>query len=780
MRPLSVLLLFATSAAAAPPAVEGVSPPVGQRGTAFAVALTGARLADPQQLHLYTPGLACTRLEARSETEVVAHLTASADCRPGEHPLRLRTAGGFSNLRTLSVTPLPVLAEKEPNNTPATAQPVPLGTTVAGVIESADADHYRVTLAKGQRLTAEVQAIRLGCELLDAAVSVFGPDGKELATADDTALFRQDPFVSLVAPADGEYVVRVRDSAFGGGSNFHYALHVGSFPRPAGVSPLGGPAGQRVEVRFLGEPGVTTVVAAAGLFPEVGGVAAPTPQPFRASPFPNAAERGKPAAGPVAFDGVIARPNEVDEFALTCAAGEAWQVEAFAARMGSPLDTVVTVLDPASKPLARNDDDDGQDSRLTFTAPAAGAYRVRVADKRGSGGPLFAYRLEVTKPVPSLAVFLPTAVRHTPAGQTVSVPRGGRAVVMLGVRRDGCDGPVTLTAGDLPAGVTMSAVTVPAGEYLVPAVVTATPEAKGGALVAFTGSCGGVTGRFRQTTDLIRGPGDSTFHSVTVDRLAVAVVDPNPVTVTLSRPAGPLPVDGAIELVATVKRSADAATPVEVVIPHLPPGVETGKPVAVPADQTTAVIKLTCQPGAAVGTWPIFAEARPTAPAREARDPNAIGNNGLGTGGRRPRRRAEGAMTAQSEPVPLALAPSPVAGKFTAAAQPGKTMPVVVELDSLPAGAFTARLEGLPPKVTAPAVAVSGKRVTFAVTTEASVPPGDHPNVVCELVGAMNGQAVTYRVGRGGVLVVQPAGAATDALSPLDRLRKAKSNGGSR
>jgi hypothetical protein len=319
---------------------------------------------------------------------------------------------------------------------------------------------------------------------------------------------------------------------------------------------------------------------------------------------------------------------------------------------------------------------------------------------------------------------------------------------------------------------------VPAGEYLVPVVFRAAADAAGGALAEVTTGSGG----FAQTVDLVPGPGDAVFHAVTVSRLAVAVVEPNPVTVTLTKPAGPLPVDGAVELTATVTRSADAAGPVEVVFPYLPPGVETGKPVAVPADQTTAVIKLTCQPGATVGTWPVFAEARPTAPPREARDPNAVGNNGLGTGGRRPRRRADAAQTAQSEPVPLTLAAPPVAGRFVSAAvQPGKTTPVVVELDSPPAGSFTAKLDGLPPKVTAPAVAVSGRRLTFAVTAEASVPPGDHRAVVCELTGAVNGLPVTYRVGRGGVFVVQPAGAAADALSPLDRLRKSKpNNGGSR
>jgi hypothetical protein len=360
-------------------------------------------------------------------------------------------------------------------------------------------------------------------------------------------------------------------------------------------------------------------------------------------------------------------------------------------------------------------------------------------------------------------------------------------VALLGVRRDGCDGPVKIEVGGLPPGVTVAATTVPAGGYLVPVVVTASADAKGGSLAAVTGTCDSVTGGFVQTVDLIRGPGDSAFHSVTVDRLAVAVVDPIPMEVTLARPVDPLPVDGAVDLAVTVKRSADAG-PVEVVIPHLPPGVETGKPVVIPADKSTGVIRLTCQPGSAVGTWLVFAEAKPVAPPREARDPSAIGNNGLGVAqGRRARRRGDGSVPAFSELVPLSLAASPVAGKFlSAATEAGKTTSVVVELTSaLPAGSFTATLDGLPPKVTAPAVQVAGKTITFAVTAEGGVPPGEHQSLVCELAGTVDGQPVTYRVGRGAAFVVHPAGGAAvgpdgKPLSPLDVLRRKKSDGGMR
>jgi hypothetical protein len=77
-----------------------------------------------------------------------------------------------------------------------------------------------------------------------------------------------------------------------------------------------------------------------------------------------------------------------------------------------------------------NDDDGmrrlGTDSRLTFTAPADGAYVVRVRDSRGHAGPSHSYRLTVRQPAPDFNVSLSSGDK-VPAGSgdefTVSVDR---------------------------------------------------------------------------------------------------------------------------------------------------------------------------------------------------------------------------------------------------------------------------------------------------------------------------------------------------------------------
>ena len=231
---------------------------------------------------------------------------------------------------------------------------------------------------------------------------------------DDTPLFRQDPFVSLLAPADGVYVVQVRETNYGGGDTSRYVLHVGDFARPAAVFPAGGQAGTEVSVKLLGDAGDTTQAVKlppAGTPFEFFPGGAPTPNPFRVSNFPNVLEgEAKVTAWPVAFNGVIEKPGEADVFRFRAAKGDEIDVQAFAFRIGSPLDSVVAVLDSQGEVVAANDDDETHDSRVRVTIPADGEYAVRVTDKRKQAGP---------------RVHLPRRTRQAEAGAERVPPAAG-------------------------------------------------------------------------------------------------------------------------------------------------------------------------------------------------------------------------------------------------------------------------------------------------------------------------------------------------------------------
>ncbi len=795
---------------ASPPSVESVAPGVGQRGTEFTLKLVGARLDKPDELLLYNTGVSVVKLAAASENEVTVTLKAAADCPLGEHPFRVRTAGGVSELRVFRVTPFPVVLEVEPND--KTPQEIPLNVTVAGNTESGGVDRFAVKLKKGERLSAEVEGVRLAADLTDTALTVTGPDGKQLAFADDTPLFRQDPFVSLVAPADGTYTVEVRDTNFGGSDTARYALHVGTFTRPAAVYPAGGEAGTEVSVNLFHDSGETTQnvklpngITAFEFRPtDDTGPAAPTPNPFRVSPFPNVLEAepndtlekaGKAVAWPVAFNGIVEKAGDEDHFRFTARKGDEIDVQAFAYRLGTPLDPIVAVLHPNGELLAWNDDDETHDSRVKVKIPADGEYLVRVTDKRKQGGPRFIYRVELTKPTAGLGVFLAPTTRKTQDKQSIIIPRGNRVVAYMAVRRDGFDGPVSVAANDLPKGVTVKVPPIPVGEFFAPVVFEAAADAPvGGRLVSFTGKCGDdkltVTGGFEQSIDLIQGPGDSILHAVQVNRLAVAVTEEAPYAVTLVAPKAAVPVDGTMDVTVKVTRAKDFAEALDVFFLTLPPGVEAPTKVTIPADKSEVTVTLVGHPSAERGEWKLLVESKVGVAGRGERDPLMVGNNGLGTGGpptpgtgRRPRRKsADGLPPVASDVTAITVANPLVVGKLApAAVEQGKGVSVVCEFEKPTEAAFTAKLDGLPPRATAPTVEVKpgAKSVTFAVTVAADTPTADHKSLVCELSGTVGGHAVVYRVGRGGSLkVAAPGSVQTDKtgkpLSPLDALRQAE------
>src|SRR5205085_435931 len=200
----------------------------------------------------------------------------------------------------------------------------------------------------------------------------------ELATSDDTTLLGQDGMCSIVVPADGTYVIQVRESAYRGNGACGYRLHVGTFPRPQAVLPAGGKAGEEVEVRFLGDPRgefrqkvklPATPGAKFGVVAQDGDGIAPSAIPFRVSEVGNVNEvepndthaTATKAELPLALNGVIDKPGDVDFFRFKEKKGETYDIHCYARRLGSPLDSVMTLYQLNGGALIGNDDAIGPD-----------------------------------------------------------------------------------------------------------------------------------------------------------------------------------------------------------------------------------------------------------------------------------------------------------------------------------------------------------------------------------------------------------------------------------
>jgi hypothetical protein len=806
------LVLCSAPTLAAPPSVESISPGIGPSKSPFVVTLVGAKLAGATDVLLYEPGLTSRKVHVVSDNEVRLTLAAAPGCRLGAHPFRLRTPGGLSELKVVHIGRFPVVAEVEPNDDANSAQVVPMNTTVTGVLDSGDVDVVAVELEPGRRLSAEVQAIRLGGAMTDTILTVFGPKGEVIATADDTPATRQDPFVSLVARAGGTYFIQLREASFGGGPGSTFALHVGDFPRPSIIFPPGGTAGKPARLTLMGvegEPNIATptLPAEAGpwwaYYPALAGHTAPTPTLLRVRPYhyndePDRWETTRDTTAtahewPVAFHGAIGGPGDVDTLAIKACAGALIQVEAFAERIGSKLDTILEIHDPQGTLVSRNDDDTTLDSRLVFRANDAGIYRIQISDKRGAGGPEYVYRVEVEEPRRALTLFLPAPVRKSQERQVIAVPRGNRVTAFIGVRRDGFDAPVAVKVGDLPQAVTVDVKDISAETHLTPLVCEATADAPlGASLIKLSGiattSEGTVCGGFRQTVDLVPGTGDSSYESIDVESLAVVVTEEAPYTVNLRAPQAALAPDGGIDLVATVIRAKGYDETVEVSLPYLPPGVEMDGPQIVPPGQSEVVLHLFARPDADPVSWRLAAEARAAPPRRDRRemtlalmaqiDPATLGGGALA---RRRGRSAEGAARVSSRFVALDVAAAAVSGRIAPSSiEQGKSAAVtcLLEPGQTIAGGAVATLEGLPPRATATGLDVprGARQIVFKVSADPTTPVGEYKSLVCRLAGTIKGQPVVYRVGRGGLLKVHAPGAALTGpdgkpLSPLELLR---------
>ena len=148
----------------------------------------------------------------------------------------------------------PNVDEKEPNSSFEEAQPIPMNVTVNGVAQNEDVDYFEINATQGQRISVEIEAIRLSGPLFDPYVAILDENRFEIATSDDSELLLQDSTTSVIAPKTGKYYVEVRESSYRGGSSYRYRAHIGSFPRPLIVTPTGGEAGKPIEFTFLGDP----------------------------------------------------------------------------------------------------------------------------------------------------------------------------------------------------------------------------------------------------------------------------------------------------------------------------------------------------------------------------------------------------------------------------------------------------------------------------------------------------------------------------------------------
>lgn len=146
---------------------------------------------------------------------------------PDVYSVQLLSGEAATNPVSVEVTDLPIRDEAEPNDDRDRATPVEvIRAALNGRIERLnDIDHYAFALKAGRPVRFEVKARRLGSGL-DSHLRLLNAKGEPVATADDSS-HTKDSVLTFTPPADGAYVLQVRDLLYRGGPTYPYCILAG-------------------------------------------------------------------------------------------------------------------------------------------------------------------------------------------------------------------------------------------------------------------------------------------------------------------------------------------------------------------------------------------------------------------------------------------------------------------------------------------------------------------------------------------------------------------------
>lgn len=486
-------LLCVSRSTAAPPDVTSLFPAGGALGETPEVTLTGTFNHWPVQFWCSNPKLKVDC--GNSKGKLVIHIPADAPC--GIAWLRLIDAEGASTPRPFVIAAQPSVTEKEPNDSPKSAQQVALPAVVHGKFDkNGDSDSYRVELAAGQTLVAALQSNEILGSPADGALQICNAVGQVLAMNQDAGGL--DSLLTFRAEVAGTYLVRtfafpaVPNSSinFAGGELFIYRLTLTTGPYADYTLPLAVSREPATELKLQGwnvpeekvsfppqdgsktEPYYWTPPSAAGLIP-----LRTVDVPLVLAAPDVTAKIGQPIETPCCITGVVAKAREVHRFTFEGKKGAKLALSAESAAIGFDLDPHLKLIGPDDKTINEVDDTGkNHDPVLNVTLAADGKYSLELRDQFRSGGPRHVYRLLIETPQPRLSLSVAAGNFLLEADKPLEIP-------VTITRQNGFSGEIKITAVDLPEGVSVIFGTSQnKGDTAksVKMMLTATAEAKAG------------------------------------------------------------------------------------------------------------------------------------------------------------------------------------------------------------------------------------------------------------------------------------------------------------
>ncbi|MGH9431768.1 MAG: hypothetical protein ACRD3T_09515, partial [Terriglobia bacterium] len=382
-----------------PPTISTISPAGMRRGVSTAFTVEGRNLLGAKEVLFDAPGFRARVLsvvdvpeKARKirinvdlgaevpqgkKQKAQIQVAASPSAAPGIHWFRIQTPLGTSNLMAFDVSTLPEIHTKESGGASTPRQSVELPATIVGaILAPGEVNAYQFTGRTGEDAVFRVVASQLG-STLRSILTLRDSTGNKLAQAGESS-GKPDAVLTCKLPRNGLYTITVADQQEKGGKDHFYRLYAGDLPYISSVFPLGVRAGHPAEVRVEGvnlggihevrvnppeqADGWTTLplqikTASGELSNTVHLDVTDEPEIAEREPNDQPAE-AQPITVPAVVNGRIDKPGDSaapdqDYFRFTARRGERVSIEVAARRLGSPLDSVVEVLDAQGRPIPR-------------------------------------------------------------------------------------------------------------------------------------------------------------------------------------------------------------------------------------------------------------------------------------------------------------------------------------------------------------------------------------------------------------------------------------------
>jgi len=449
-------------------------------------------------------------------------VTVAPDVPVGQYDVRLVHKWGTTNPRFFCIGDLPEVAEKEPNNDVGEAQRVDINTTINGTIATpTDVDFSVFTGKKGQRVIFNCLTSSIDSKARPM-IELFDPTGKRIAF--NRNYNGNDALADAILPEDGDYFLRLSEFTYTAGSAQHYyRLSITTAPWIDALYPPMVEPGKPAQVTLYGrnlpggtlEPGslvdgrpvekVTVTINPpkdgeslafnSRLDPKSGGIdgfeyrikgpggmSNPVLIGFATAKVVvekegnDKAETAEELPIPCEVAGRIDKRQDRDWFAVNVKKGDVLAVELFSDRLGVPADLYLAIK--KDKAMTEVEEDDNPDimqiqqfyNRTSdpkthrLVAAEDGKYLIAVGSRESnfSFGPRVTYRLRVTSEKPDFRLVAMPSTTSLP--DTTILRQGGfQYLDVFAFRNDGFNGPITLTAEGLPAGVTCPATVIGTG-----------------------------------------------------------------------------------------------------------------------------------------------------------------------------------------------------------------------------------------------------------------------------------------------------------------------------